>query len=163
GLADAATAAKKLAEHFREIPDVLEGLSRLYGRLGWKAERAVVLRDLAKRFPQNQRVLTQVLEVLEEQGDHLEADAVADRIKKPQDSGARLGLADARYAAGDHLALRHALADAILAGGEGQELAGAVELVEGMTELEPYRQNGSRVIKEYEASGKEMDGTAARV
>ena len=49
---------RKLAEHFREVPEVLEGLARLYGRLGWKAERAVVLKELAaSAFPKNQRVL----------------------------------------------------------------------------------------------------------
>jgi tetratricopeptide (TPR) repeat protein len=229
GLADAAVEVRKLSEHFREIPEALEGLARLYGRLGWKAERSVALRDAAKRFPQNQRVLKQLLDVLDEEGEHVEAEKVAARIKalnpdteiavdralarrdwaaareelkrlgqrrpdrkditdrladvmaragspsdpvarleralakKPQDSAARLGLADARFAAGDPQALRHALSDAILAGGDISELTSALELVEGMTELEPYRLDGRKVIAEYEASGKEMEGTAARV
>jgi tetratricopeptide (TPR) repeat protein len=210
GLADSVDEVRKLADHFREVPEVLEGLADLYGRLSWRAERSLVLRSLAARFPQNPRVLEQVLGVLEEEGEHLEADKIADHIgalspdseiaidraiarrdytaaiaelkrlgqrhadrkdiadrladvmarsgdtkdtvamleraveKKPDDPAARLSLADARFAAGDHLALRTALADAIRAGGDGSELESAVELVEGMTELSPYRMNGPK-------------------
>jgi cellulose synthase operon protein C len=229
GLADSVEEVRRLADHFREVPEVLEGLADLYGRLSWRAERSVVLRSLGARFPQNARVLQQVLGVLEEEGEHVEADKVAKRIqslspsneiavdralarrdykmaiaelkrlgerqadrkdiadrladvmarsgnakdtvamleraveKTPDDPAARLSLADGRFAAGDHLALRKALADAILAGGDGSELQSAVELVEGMTELEPYRLDGRRLIREYEASHAEMEGTAARV
>src|SRR5690606_23698591 len=37
------------------------------------------------------------------------------------------------------------------------------DLVQGVTELEPYRLDGQRVIAEYEASGRQHEGTAARV
>jgi cellulose synthase operon protein C len=229
GLADSVGEVRKLADHFREVPEVLEGLADLYGRLSWRAERSGVLRALATRFPQNVRVLEQVLDVLEEEGEQVEADKIADRIralspdsevavdralarrdykaaiaelkrlgqrhtdsneiadrladvlarsgdakdtiavleravaKKPGDPSARLSLADARFAAGDRLALRKALADAILAGGDGSELESAVELIEGMTELEPYRKDGPALIRQYDASRAEMEGTAARV
>lgn len=229
GLPDAVDDVRKLADHFREVPEILSGLAQLYGRLDWRAERATALRDVAKRFPNDRSALEQVLSVLDEEGKHAEADAVAARIKQldpdsevdvdralarrdyptaiaelrrlgdrrpdrkdiadrvadvmaragnpseawnrleraleknPLDPVARLGLADAHFAAGDHLALRKALADAILKGADTSDLAGAVELVEGMTELEPYRLDGLAIIKQYEAAHAEMEGTAARV
>jgi tetratricopeptide (TPR) repeat protein len=229
GLPDAVEEVRKLADLFRDVPEIKEGLAKLYGRLNWTAERSVTLKELAARFPRNTRILQEVLDVLQDEGRHLEADRIAARIKeldpdseididralsrhdyktaivelkrlgqrrpdrkdiadriidvmtrsgersdtlalleravskKPRDPGLRLGLADARFAAGDRLALRHAVADAILAGGSTAELADAVELVEGTTELEPYRIDGSKIIKAYETSGTEMEGNAARV
>jgi hypothetical protein len=229
GLPDAVEEVRKLVERFRDVPEIPEGLAQLYGRLNWTAERSVTLKDLGGRFPRNTRILHEVLDVLQDEGRHIEADRIAARIKaldpdseididralsrhdykaavaelkrlgqrrpdrkdiadriadvmtragehsdplalleravakKPRDPALRLGLADARYAAGDRLALRHAVADAILAGGSTSELADAVELVEGTTELEPYRIDGQKIIKAYEASGTEMEGNAARV
>jgi len=229
GLPDAVEEARKLAEHFRDVPEIPEGLAQLYGKLNWTAERSVTLKDLAQRFPRNPRVLQEVLEVLEDEGRHPEADRIAARLKtldpdseievdralsrhdyraaiaelkrlgerrpdrkditdrivdvttrsgdasgvlalferlvakKPRDPGLRLALADAKFAAGDRLALRHGIADAILAGGSTAELTEAVDLVEGTTELEPYRLDGAKIVREYDTSGAEMEGTAARV
>jgi len=229
GLADSVEELRRLADHFRDVPEIPEGLAQLFGRLNWTAERSVTLKDLAARFPRNTRILQAVLEVLQEEGRHLEADRVAERIKaidpdseigidralsrhdykgaigelkrlgqrrpdrkdiadriidvmtragehsntlamleravakKPRDPNLRLGLADARFASGDRLALRHAVADAILAGGSTAELGDAVELVEGTTELEPYRIDGTKIVNAYETSGGEMEGNAARV
>jgi hypothetical protein len=229
GLSDSVEEIRKLADHFQGVPEIPEGLAQLYGRLNWTAERALTLKDLAARFPKNPRILQEVLEVLEDEGQHLEADRIAARIKaldpdseievdralarhdykaaiaelkrlgqrrpdrkdiadrvadaltragdqpstlavleravakKPRDPALRLGLADARYASGDKLALRHAVADAILADASTSELSDAMELVEGTTELEPYRLDGPKIIKAYEASGAEMEGNAARV
>lgn len=81
----------------------------------------------------------------------------------PLDTAARLRLADARYAAGDSLALSNALVDAVRTGADPKELRGALELVEGATDLEPYRRDGLRVISEHQASGKALPGTAARI
>src|SRR5258708_30208802 len=83
--------------------------------------------------------------------------------QKPRDPALRLGLADARLAGGDKLALRHALADAILAGGSTAELSDAVDLVEGITELEPYRIDAAKIITPYEASASELEGNAPPV
>jgi hypothetical protein len=229
GLPDAVEEVRKLADHFREMPEIPEGLAQLYAKLNWVAERSVTLKDLAARFPRNPRVLQEVLEVLEYEGRHLEADRIAARLKtldpdseievdralsrhdfraataelkrlgqrrpdrkdiadrivdvttrsgdpsgvlallerlvakKPRDPGLRLALADAKFAGGDKRALRHGIAEAILAGGGTAELTEAVDLVEGTTELEPYRLDGARIVKEYETAGAEMDGTAARV
>jgi tetratricopeptide (TPR) repeat protein len=229
GLPDAVEEVRKLADHFRDVPEIPEGLAQLYAKLNWTAERSVTLKDLATRFPRNARVLQEVLEVLEDEGRHLEADRIAARIrtldpdseievdralsrhdygaaiaelkrlgqrrpdrkdiadriveatmrsgdssgvlsllerlvaKKPRDSGLRLALADAKFASGDKLALRHGIADAILAGGSTGELSEAVDLVEGTTELEPYRLDGAKIVRDYETSGGEMEGTAARI
>jgi tetratricopeptide (TPR) repeat protein len=229
GLPDAVEEVRKLAEHFRDVPEIPEGLAQLYAKLNWTAERSVTLKDLATRFPHNPRVLQEVFAVLEDEGRHLEADRIAARIKaldpdseieveralarrdytaaiaelkrlgqrrpdrkditdrivevtmrsgdpsgvlamlerlvakKPRDPGLRLAVADAKFAAGDRRALRHGIADAILAGGSTAELTEAIDLVEGTTELEPYRLDGARIVKDYETSGAEMEGTAARV
>ncbi|MBW2454566.1 MAG: hypothetical protein JRI68_08650 [Deltaproteobacteria bacterium] len=83
--------------------------------------------------------------------------------KSPDDAPARLALADARFAAGDDQALTEALVEAIRTGSADGGLRAAIELVEGMTDLEPYRRDGLEVIRETEASGVELPGTAARV
>ena len=229
GLPDSIAEVKRLADEFRDVPDVAEGLATLYGRLGWKAERAVVLRELAARFPDDRALLEQVVSLEEEDGQHAKADAlvvhiqqldadseidldralarrdwpgalrelerlrerrpdradIAERVatvmaragndqgawerleravaKSPDDGAARLALADARYARGEHGALRQALADAILHGSDTSELAGAVELVEGATELEPFRLDGRAIVAAFEAAKRAMPGTAARV
>lgn len=83
--------------------------------------------------------------------------------KRPEDASARLALADARFAGGERDALRKALVDAIHAGSDTGPLREAIELVDGITELSPYRIDGRKVIAEYEASKEEMPGSAARV
>ncbi|RLB60198.1 MAG: hypothetical protein DRI90_14280, partial [Deltaproteobacteria bacterium] len=83
--------------------------------------------------------------------------------KSPADAGARLALADARFAAGDQEALTDALVEAIRTGSADGGLRSAIELVEGMTDLEPYRRDGMKVIQETEQSGVKLPGTAARV
>ncbi|MFS8068987.1 MAG: tetratricopeptide repeat protein, partial [Byssovorax sp.] len=83
--------------------------------------------------------------------------------KSPTDASARLALADARFAGGDRGSLREALVSAIQSGADTTPLREAIELVDGITELSPYRIDGKKIIAEYEASKKEMPGTAARV
>ena len=83
--------------------------------------------------------------------------------QRPLDPEARVALADARLARGDRGALGRALVDAIHAGAETSTLREAIELVDGMTELTPYRIDGRKVIAEFEAAKPDMPGTAARV
>jgi len=229
GIAEIAPQVAELADHFREVPDLLLGLASLYARVGWRAEYEKTVREAAARFPDNVDALSALLDLYELQGQIKEADAIAVRIreldpdaevefdraltrrdfaaaiqelkrlgslrkdrrdiavriadlltragatresmkaleaavqKKPQDAGARLALADARFAAGEKGALRKALVDAILAGAEPAPLRDAIELIDGITELSPYRIDGEKAITEYEASGRSMPGTAARV
>jgi tetratricopeptide (TPR) repeat protein len=83
--------------------------------------------------------------------------------KEPTNANARLDLADARYAKGDEHALYRALAEGVEAGASSPLLVNSIDLVEGMTELEPYRLDAMQIIDAFEKSGKEMPGTAARV
>src|SRR5258706_3576526 len=123
------------------------------------------LRRLGRRRPDRKDIADRIIDVMTRAGERSDTLAMLERAvaKKPRDANLRLGLADARFAAGDRLALRHAVADAILAGASTSELADAIELVEGTTELEPYRIDGPKIIKAYEASGTAMDGNPARV
>lgn len=83
--------------------------------------------------------------------------------ENPGDDDARLALADARYAAGDRHALSEALADAILGGHDDRRLRAVIELVEGMTNLEPHRRDGLEAIRRHQEGGTELPGDAARV
>jgi thioredoxin-like negative regulator of GroEL len=83
--------------------------------------------------------------------------------KDPTNPSARMALADSRMARGDRGALRAALVEAIQSGTETDALRDAIELVEGTTELTPYRIDGKKVIADFEASGETLPGTAARV
>jgi tetratricopeptide (TPR) repeat protein len=232
GYVEAVEPLRKLAEEMPAVPDVHENLARVYGRLGWRAERMRTIKDIAQRFPDDRDALGLYLSALEDDGSLAEADKVATRIKKldpdaeidldralarrdwtaaiaelrrlgkrrpdrkeiagriadvlmrsgdpsaaaeqlqkalvknPADSSARFRLADLAYAKGDTTALRRALAEALQAGAKGAEIRDAVEILEGASLLEPYRQDGRKVIREFEAwekTGKHMDGNAARI
>jgi tetratricopeptide (TPR) repeat protein len=229
GVPEATPKLAALADHFREVPDIVKGLAAIYARIGWRAEHRRTVRLAAERFPDDGEVLREVLRIDDEEGDVADADKVLARIKKldpesevdleraverrdfaaarkelerlgqlrkdrrdiaariaelltragasqesmakleaavldkPQDAGARLSLADARFARGDKRALGRALVDAIHAGADTSALRDAIELVDGMTELTPYRIDGRRVIAEYEKQKPDMPGTAARV
>ncbi len=83
--------------------------------------------------------------------------------REPRDAHARLALADAQLAAGNDRALTRALIESISAGADPSPIEGAIDLIEGLTALEPYRLDGKKVIAEYEARDHHMAGTAARV
>ncbi|AKU96789.1 Cell division protein FtsK [Labilithrix luteola] len=232
GLVEAVDSLRKIAADVPQVPEVTEQLVRLYGRLGWRAERMKTIKELAERFPDDRVALGLYASALEEDGSLAEADKVGARLKQldpdsevdldraiarhdwkaaiaelrrlekrrpdrreiagkvadvlmragdpsaaaeqlrkalaknPQDSATRLRLADHAYAKGDTSALQKALAEALQVGSKGNEIRDAIELVEGASLLEPYRMDGRKVIKEFEAwekAGKHMDGTAARV
>lgn len=220
---------RAMVDELPEVPDVWLALGALYGRAGWKAERADAVLSMAKRFPDDRGALEAVIAVHEEAGRLAEADVAAKRLlelypdstieldralarrdydkaiaelkrigerrpdrkdigdriadllvrkgdrqislaalekaltRNPRDTAARLQIADAKYAGGEKTALRTALATAIQQGVPTADLRNAIELVEGATELEPYRLDGPTVAREFEASKVEMDGTAARV
>lgn len=232
GLVESVEPLKTLAAEVPDVPDVLEQLVRVYGRLGWRAERLRGLEDMVRRFPDDKDALSLMAAALEEDGAVAEADKIGQRLKAldpdsevdldralarrdwpaaiaelrriekrrpdrkdiaariadvlaragdpnaaaaqlaralakaPDDAGVRLRLADHVYASGDTTALRRALAEALSAGSKGLEIREAVELIEGASLLEPYRRDGRKVIKEFEAwekRGKHMDGNAARI
>ncbi len=83
--------------------------------------------------------------------------------REPRDVHARLALADARLAKGEKNPLPAALANAVEAGADPSIIESAIDLMEGLTALAPYRVDGKKVIEEYEARGEHLPGTAARV
>lgn len=160
--------ADKVAARVRKLdPDAEIELDRAISRRDWKAA-IEELRRLQKRRPDRKEIAGRIADVLLRAGDPKAAFEQLERAlaKNPADAGARFRLADMAYARGDAGALRRALAETIHAGGKGRELREAVELLEGATFLEPYRIDGKKVIAEFkawEAAGKHMDGTSARV
>jgi tetratricopeptide (TPR) repeat protein len=229
GPTEAATKIAKIADQFREVPEILKALGQLYARIGWNVEHARTVRETAARFPDDVDALRALVNLLDERGDVAEADKVSAQITKldpdaeialeralerhdfgaaireletigrtrkdrkdiasrisylltragaqreslegleravrkdPANAGARIALADARMARGDRSALRAALIEAIQSGSDTDALRDAIELLEGTTELTPYRIDGKKVIADFEASGETLPGTAARV
>ncbi|MGC4069623.1 MAG: hypothetical protein QM784_34195 [Polyangiaceae bacterium] len=123
------------------------------------------LQRLGQRRPERKDVTERIGDVVERSGDLKEAFSRLASVlaKTPRDAGARHAKADFEYANGDREALRKSIVEAIQVGGNAESLQAALDLVEGMTELEPYRLDAKTVIREFEASGKQLPGTAARV
>src|SRR5690606_29905697 len=123
------------------------------------------LRRLAKRRPDREDLTERIYDVMVRAGNQSETwkKLEAALKKEPRSGRARLALADAQFASGNRGALARALADAVQVGGNSSVLEGALDLVEGTTALEPYRIDSLRVIRDYEAKGQHMPGTAARV
>lgn len=160
--------ADKVAARVKKLdPDAEVDLDRALARRDWKAAIAE-LRRIEKRRPDRKDMAARIANVLMRSGD---PSAAAEQLRKaleknPEDSATRLRIADRAYAEGDTAALRRALAGALQAGSKGVEIREAVELIEGASLLEPYRVDGRKVIREFEAwekSGKHMDGNAARI
>lgn len=123
------------------------------------------LRRLGARRPSRKDIQPRIEQLLIQSGDkertleHLRA-AIE---REPRDVLARLAVADARLARGDENPLTAALVEAVEAGVDPGVIEGAIDLVEGLTALEPFRLDGKKVIAEYEAKGNHLSGTAARV
>ncbi len=148
-------------------PDSEVSLDRALARHDWSAALAELGR-LARRRPDKKELTARTAAVLARAGDPRAAAAQLDKAlaKNPEDSAARLRLADRAYAGGDLGALRRALAEALLAGGKGTELHDAIDLLDGATNLDPYRKDGRALVREFaawEKRGKHMEGNAARV
>ena len=163
-----AAEADKVAARIKKLdPDAEVDLDRALARRDYKAA-VTELERLRKRRPDRKEIAARVADVLARSGDPR---AAADQIEKalakhPRDATARFRLADRAYANGDTAALRRALATALQTGASTTELRAAIDLLEGATDLEPYRKDGMAVIKEYaawEKAGHHMEGTAARV
>jgi tetratricopeptide (TPR) repeat protein len=126
------------------------------------------LKRLASRRPDRKDIANRLADVLARSGKVGDA---ADQLgkalaKHPGDVQARFRLADREYASGDTGALRRALAAALQASASAEEIRAAIDLVEGKTDLEPFRQDGRAIIvafQRWERAGHHLDGTAARV
>jgi tetratricopeptide (TPR) repeat protein len=148
-------------------PDSEVALDRALARRDWDGAIAE-LRRLSKRRPERKDIAVRVADVLSRAGD---PKAAANELtkalqKNPEDANARFNLADVAFAKGDTSALRRALAEALQVGAKATELRGAIDLLEGATDLQPYRVDGRAIIREFEAwekAGHHMEGNAARV
>ena len=123
------------------------------------------LKKLGERRKDRRDIALRIADLLVRAGNSSESIEKLERAqaKNPESGSARLALADARFAAGDAKAIRKAIVEAIHAGADASALRDASELLDGMTELAPYRIDGKKVIAQYEASDQKMPGTAARV
>ncbi|HYP90627.1 MAG TPA: hypothetical protein VEQ59_20795, partial [Polyangiaceae bacterium] len=123
------------------------------------------LKRIAARRPERKDIAERIYDVMVRAGNEQESwNKLEATIKKdPRNARARLDLADARYAGGSHEALVRALVDAVQNGAPTEPLEQALDLVEGSSELEPYRLKTQPLIEEYEKSGTVLPGTAARV
>jgi len=123
------------------------------------------LKRIAARRPERKDIAERIYDVMVRAGNEQETwNKLEATIKKePRNARARLDLADARYAGGSHEALVRALVDAVQNGAPTAPLEQALDLVEGSSELEPYRLKTQPLIDEYEKSGTVLPGTAARV
>jgi cellulose synthase operon protein C len=129
------------------------------------AAALVELKRLAARRPEKRLILERMADVMLRAGN---SKALWDKLrsvlaKNPKNSGARLAMADASLAAGKRGALWHAIVAAVQASAPTDDIRDALDLVEGLTELEPFRLDAHRIIKDFEESGRELPGTAARV
>lgn len=159
---------KKVDELLERIvqahPDSELRLTRALNRRDYKAALAELKRLLARR-PGRKDIEGRIEELLIASGDQ---ERTLEQLKnaldrEPRDAHARLALADAYLAKGNDRALTTALVESISAGADPSPIEGAIDLVEGITALEPYRLDGKKVIAEYEARNHHMPGTAARV
>ncbi len=160
--------ADAIAARIKKLdPDSEVDLDRAIARHDWKGAIAELDR-LQKRRPDRKEIAARIGDVLARAGDPSAAAAQLEKAlaKNPLDSSARFDLADAKFAKGDLRALRKALADALAVGAKASELRDAIDLLEGATYLEPWRLDGKKQIRDFEAwekKGHHMDGTAARV
>jgi len=166
-LGPASEADRVAAQIARLDPDAEVNLDRALARHDYPSAIAELER-IAKRRPDRKELAGRLADVLARSGDTKAGAEELERAlaKHPLDAQARFRLADRAYAKGDTGALRRALAAALQVGASSDDLRAAIDLVEGATDLEPYRQDGMAVIREYgrwEASGHRMEGTAARV
>jgi tetratricopeptide (TPR) repeat protein len=163
-----AAEADRVAARIKKLDSDAEvDLDRALARRDYKAAIAELER-LKKRRPDRKEMAGRIADVLARSGDPRAAASEIEKAlaKHPLDADARFRLADRAYSGGDAGALRRALAAALQAGAGTNELRAAIDLVEGATDLEPYRQDGRAVVREFEAwerAGHHMEGTAARV
>lgn len=164
GQGDRARVEKLLAHLVETQPDTDVLLSRALRRRDYDAAIAE-LRRLGARRPDRKDIAERIADVMVRAGN---TEKVWERLEKaverePRDVHAKLALADARFSRGDKGALARALVAAVQSGADAGLIEEAIDLVEGVTVLEPYRLDARQVVAEYEKRGTELPGTAARV
>jgi len=139
-------------------------LVRALEREDYKTALAELAR-LAQQRPDRRLIAERISDVMIRMGDSkaLWEKLKSILIKNPKNAEARLSLADANLASGQQHALWRSIVEAVQSGAPTDDLRDALDLIEGLTELEPFRVDGPQVIREFEQSGRELQGTAARV
>jgi cellulose synthase operon protein C len=145
-------------------PDNEIALTRALSRGDYPAALAE-LKRLGQRRPDRKDITERIHDVMARAGNESETwkKLEAAIAKSPREEEPRLALADARYASGDRQALITAVVEAVQNDAPTARLENALDLVEGATELGPFRINSETAIAEFERSGVELGGTAARV
>jgi cellulose synthase operon protein C len=145
-------------------PDSEIVLTRALARADYPGALAE-LRRLGNRRPDRKDIAERVYDVMVRGGKLSESWKKLEAAieQNPKDGRARLALADAQFASGKPDALRAMLLESMVEGAGTAELEQAIDLVEGTTELEPYRLDARKIIRDYEQAGRHMPGTAARV
>jgi tetratricopeptide (TPR) repeat protein len=157
--------ADKLTERVRVLnPDSEIMLGRALARHDY-AEALKELKRIGARHPERKDIAERIYDVMVRSGNVQESwNKLEAAIKQnPKNTQARLALADAGLAAGKADALVQALVAAVEGGAETEAIEEALDLVEGATELEPYRHDAFEIIAAYEKSGIKLPGIAARV
>jgi len=97
GLHEALAPLKQLIAEFPDVAPLRVQLTRLYGQLGWRAERLRSAKELADAFPANREALNTYIDALDDDGSVTEADAVAAKLRTlAPDSDIEVGRAIAR-------------------------------------------------------------------
>jgi len=157
--------ADQLVERIQQIdPDREIALDRALAREDYQTALEE-LKRLGRRHPERKDIAERLSDVMLRAGNDVESwkKLAAALAKDPKDASTRLAMADASYCRGQKDALRRAIVDAVQAGADTDDLQQALDLVEGMTELEPFRLKAEPIISEFEASGRKLPGTAARI
>jgi hypothetical protein len=153
-----------VSQMMRLSPDGELRLDRLLAREDWPGAIAELERLKARR-PERKHYAERIAELQQRRAasQETQAELIKAVADAPTKGEPRLALADARFASNQARALEDALAAAVSAGAQTEELALAKDLISGTTELEPFRIDGRQVIAQFEASGKHLPGTAARI
>ncbi len=157
--------AERHVEKLRRLdPNHEIGLDRALAREDYAAALSELHR-LKGRQPGREDIADRIYDVMSRAGDQNAVWAKLARIlaTDPTNGEARLALADRDTASGEKEALRRAIVEAVQAGAETDDLRQALDLLEGLTELEPFRQRAEDVILAFRKSGRKLPGTAARI
>lgn len=157
--------AEQLVARIRELDGDNEiGLRRALAREDWKTALSELARLKARR-PDRKDIVERISDVMERSGNVEKAfQQLADVLRKrPKDAGVRRSIADYELSRGRSDALRRAIVESVQAGADTDALEEALDLVESMTDLEPFRMKAEPLIEAFKKSGRELPGTAARV
>jgi tetratricopeptide (TPR) repeat protein len=158
--------ADGLVQRVMELdPDSELLLDRAVRRQDYGAAQAELERLLGRKQTPPPRLLKRRYELRYQAGDDkAEVEALNSVLAEdPSEAGARLALADTRFARGEARALHEALAEATEAGADTGAIERAIDVIEARTDFAPYRLDALEVIRAYEAAGLHLPGTAARV